>query len=102
MEHNEWAQLFHPFTAVQTLRLDIARRHCNWLMLRREHAPEDVTEEMVAEVLPALGLVYLDFKVEAFLEKLVAVRQLSGRPVTVATIPRQFDKKTRPVPERTR
>jgi hypothetical protein len=91
--HNEWAQFFHPFTAVQTLRVDIATKHCKWVMRYRDPAIEDVTEQMVAEVLPALSLVYLDFTLETFFDKLFAVRQLSGHPVTVATTPCQFEKR---------
>ncbi|KAI9435996.1 hypothetical protein H4582DRAFT_2100070 [Lactarius indigo] len=75
--HNEWAQLHHTFTTVQTLQ--VSRPF--------DHSPpplEDVTEEMVADVLPTLGLLFLEFLQPAFLEHFVAFRWFSGSPVTIA------------------
>ena len=88
LEHDEWVQMLHPFTAVQTSRLNISTGHSEWVL--RHLAAGDVTEEMVAEVLPTLSLLCFDFAVEPLFEKLVAVRRLSGCPVNVATTGCQF------------
>jgi hypothetical protein len=48
-------------------------------------ALEDIAGEMVAEVLPSLDLIYLPGQLASSVEKFVAARQLSDRPVTVLT-----------------
>jgi hypothetical protein len=71
-----WLEIFCPFTAVKGLIVD------DFLSSHISFALEMVTEERVAEVLPALELLCLkgdSVSLEAFL----AARQNLGRPVTV-------------------
>ena len=55
-------------------------------------AMEDVTAGMVTEALPSLTLVHLEGRPASSLQKFVAARQLSGRPVTVIPIYAEFEK----------
>jgi hypothetical protein len=71
------------FPAVQTLH-------------RAEHvalALEDVTRELVAEVLSSLNLIYLEGHPASSVKKFVAARQLAGRPVTVLETESDFDER---------
>ena len=54
-------------------------------------AIKDITVDMVAEVLPSLALVRLEGRPASSLQKFVAVRQLSGRPVSVVPTYAGFD-----------
>jgi hypothetical protein len=77
MEIDEWLLLLHQLSAVQTLRV------CQELAGHVALALEDTTGEMVAGVLPSLELIHLAGQSASSIEKFVAARQLSGRPVTV-------------------
>ena len=82
MDEVECLHLLHQFSNVQTLRVSKALARHVALAL------EDLTEEMVAEVLPSLDLIYLGGQPASSTERFVAVRRLSGRHVT------SFDKET--------
>jgi hypothetical protein len=73
----EWLDLLHQFSNMQTLRVS------KELAGRVAHAMEDITAEMVGELLPFLESIYLAGQPASSIKKFVAARQLSGRPVTV-------------------
>jgi hypothetical protein len=74
----DWQHLLRQFSTVQTLH--VTRVLAGHVAL----ALEDITGEMVAEVLPSLDLISLEDQPASSIKKFVAVRQLSGRPVTFA------------------
>jgi hypothetical protein len=80
----EWQHLLHQFSAVQTLH--VHRK----LAAHVARALEDTTGQMVAEVLPSLDLIYLADRPASSIEKFVAARQLSDRPVTVVKSHTEF------------
>jgi hypothetical protein len=83
----EWLHLLHQASAVQTLNV-------SWSLAGHiALALQGITEETVAEVLPSLELIYLQHRPSSSVEKFVAVRQLSGRPVTVVKTTMEFDKR---------
>ena len=75
----EWLAFFRSFTVLETLRTSGPLSEIVVAAL------EDYTEDMVAKVLPALQLLNLQGHqlTPGALEKFIAVRELSGRPVTV-------------------
>ncbi|KAI9510200.1 hypothetical protein F5148DRAFT_1282202 [Russula earlei] len=82
MNTTRWLRLLDPFTAVKDLRLSdqVAPPVCQAL--------EELAEEKVTEVLPALQNIYLSGlrplePIPKFIEGFVAARQLSGHPVAV-------------------
>jgi hypothetical protein len=82
----KWLHLLHPFSAVQTLR--VSRELAGHLTL----ALEDIPAERANEVLPSLRLIYLEPHWQSLsLEKFVAARGLSDRPVTVVKDEKEFD-----------
>jgi hypothetical protein len=87
MDNVEWLPLLHQFPAVQTLH--VYRKIAEHVAL----ALEDVTGELVAEVLPSLNLIYLEGHPASSVKKFVAARQLAGRPVTVLETESDFDER---------
>jgi len=91
MDLTKWLPLFRLFPAVETLRLS------GWLAVFVAAALEDIIEEMVTNVLPALRLIRVvecedgekgedeDDWIEQVgsMERFLSLRQLSGCPVTV-------------------
>lgn len=75
----EWLAFFHPFVAAETLRV------CDRLAGLVVTLLEDSTEDMIAEVLPALQTLNLEGQplTSGALNKFIAGRRLSGRPVAV-------------------
>jgi hypothetical protein len=73
----EWLHLLHQFSNVQTLR--VSGELAGHVAL----ALEDITAEMVAEVLPFLDSICLVGQRTSCIKKFVAARQLSGRPISV-------------------
>jgi hypothetical protein len=73
----EWRHLLHRFSTVQTLHVH------QELAAHVARALEDITGQMVAEVLPSLDLIYLAGRRASSVKRFVAARRLSGRPVTV-------------------
>jgi hypothetical protein len=53
-------------------------------------ALEDITGEMVSEVMPSLELICLEGQPASSVEKFIAARQLSDRPVTVIGLNREL------------
>jgi hypothetical protein len=82
MENTEWLGVLRSFTSVKDLVL-------YWKSIRLvAPALEALSEERVAEVLPALKNIFLDGPrpsepVKKAIQKFIAARQLSGLPVTV-------------------
>ena len=88
----EWLAFLRLFPAVETLRLsgDMASYIVSAL--------EDIPEEMLTEVMPALHLLWLDEEYRreedepvVSIERFLSLRQLSGRPVTVVNTEDEFN-----------
>jgi hypothetical protein len=81
----EWLVLLRQFSTIQSLYVshDLAKPIALAL--------ENVSVEMVAEFLPSLDLIYFEGRPASSVEKFVAARQLSGRPVTVVDTKTEFD-----------
>ncbi|KAH9161767.1 hypothetical protein EDB89DRAFT_2155897 [Lactarius sanguifluus] len=82
-----WLPFLQLFTAVQTLY--IPEELSDQIAL----ALEDGARQMVTEVLPALSLLYLENQPASSVETFIAVRQDSGRPVTIVNQKAEFDTK---------
>jgi hypothetical protein len=82
----EWLHLLRQFPAAQTLHVSLALTGYIALAL------EDVTE-MVSDVLPLLKLICLEANPVPSVEKFVAVRRLSGCPVTIVGTTTEFRKR---------
>ncbi|KAH9167164.1 hypothetical protein EDB89DRAFT_137036 [Lactarius sanguifluus] len=76
VDNAEWLHLLRQFSAVQTLHVSPELAGHVALALK------DITEETVAEVLPALKTICLVGQLTSSVDKFVAVRRLCGRPVT--------------------
>jgi len=83
----EWMHLLRQFSGVQTLH--VSRQLAGHVAL----ALEDTTEAMVDEVLPSLNLICVVGQLASSIEKFIAARQLSGRPVTVIDTESEFDER---------
>ncbi|KAH9037541.1 hypothetical protein EDB84DRAFT_1577593 [Lactarius hengduanensis] len=85
----DWLQLFRQFSTAQTLRL-----YCE-PAAHVALALEDISEELVAEVLSSLDLVcVVDLDQPApSIEKFIAARELSGCPVTVFYTEAEFNER---------
>ena len=83
----EWLNLLRQFSAVQTLH--VSQELAGYIAL----ALEDITGDMVAEVLPSLDLIRVVGQLASSLEKFVSVRRLSGRPVTIVDTKTEFDER---------
>ena len=81
----EWVHLLHQFSALQAL--NVSRDIAGHVALALEGIA------MVAEVLPSLGLIYLNGQPASTVEKFVAARRLSDRPVTVVDTRGEFDER---------
>ncbi|KAI9437227.1 hypothetical protein H4582DRAFT_2153394, partial [Lactarius indigo] len=86
-EGGEWLFLLRQFSAIRTLH--VSRGFAKHVAL----ALEVLTGEMVSEVLPVLDLIYLDDQPVPSVEKFIAERQLTGRPVTVVSTEADFYKR---------
>ena len=88
----EWPHILSRFPTAQTLR--VSRTYARLIAL----VLDDITAEMAVQVLPTLDLIYLETRrlPPAFLpsvEKFVAVRRLSGRPITVVDTEVEFNER---------
>ncbi|KAH8980448.1 hypothetical protein EDB86DRAFT_2980203 [Lactarius hatsudake] len=85
----EWPDLLRQFSAMKTLCVspDLAES----VALTLEDIARD--PEMAAEVLPALELIFLGGQPVSFINNFVAVRQLSGLPVTIVDTETEFDER---------
>ncbi|KAH8985259.1 hypothetical protein EDB86DRAFT_2959878 [Lactarius hatsudake] len=85
----EWPDLLRQFSAMKTLCVSPELAESVALTL------EDIARdpEMAAEVLPALDLIFLGGQPVSFINNFVAVRQLSGLPVTVVDTETEFDER---------
>ena len=90
MDEVEWLLPLHHFSTVQTLYVSVQ------LAGHVALAIKDITVDMVAEVLPSLALVRLEGRLASSVQKFVAVRQLSGRLVTVVPATRSLKKDASP------
>ena len=86
----DWLHLLRQFSAAKTLYLSPELTGCV------APALEDITEEMVTEVLSSLDLICLDARPVPSVEKFVAVRRLSGRAVTIVDTKAEFSERLEP------
>ena len=95
VDRTEWLPLFHLFPAVETMH--VSRSMAGYI----SSALEDIAEEMVTEVLPALHLLCLEdddnydydsdnIKPVGSTERFLSLRQISGRPVTIVNTRHDF------------
>ena len=86
MDHVELQHLLRQFSTVRTL-------HVSWALVKHVAlALEDITEEIVAEVLPSLEWIRLEGLSASSIKNFIAARRLSGRPVTVIDTRGEFEK----------
>jgi hypothetical protein len=76
MDDTDWLELLRPFAAVKMLHAS------EQLAKQIALALDDVTEEMVTEVLPSLNSLWLDDQQVTSVEQFLVVRRISGHPVT--------------------
>ena len=81
---DEWLHLLRQFSAVRTLHVSLESAGAAALAL------EEITGEMIAEVLPVLDLIYLDGQPVSSVEKFLTARRLSGRPVAIVDTEAEF------------
>jgi hypothetical protein len=84
MDSTQWLELFHPFTAVRTLRISGMLRPLIVSSL------QGLAGELAITVLPALDSLYLQWykpfqagSEQQAIEAFIAARQISDRPVAV-------------------
>ena len=87
LEGMDWLHLLRQFSTVQSLY--VSRELAGHVAL----ALEDMTGEMVAVVLPSLDLICLEGRPATSIEKFVAARRLSDRPVTAINARTEFDER---------
>lgn len=83
----EWQHLLRQFSAVKTLH--VSQKLAQHVAL----ALEDVTEEIVTEVLPSLDLIRVAGQPASSIKKFITARRLSGRPVTVIDTEKEFNQR---------
>ncbi|KAH9172447.1 hypothetical protein EDB89DRAFT_2229396 [Lactarius sanguifluus] len=84
----EWPDLLRQFSAMKTLCVSQELAESVALTL------EDIAwHGMAAEVLPAVELIFLGGQPVSFINNFVAVRQLSGLPVTIVDTETEFDER---------
>src|ERR1700677_3111838 len=84
----EWTHLLHQFSAAKTMH--VSQELACHVALALEGI---ITAEMVDEVLPSLDLIRIVGQPASSIEKFIAARQLSGRPVTVIETETEFDER---------
>jgi hypothetical protein len=92
MDDTEWLALFRQFTAVQTLRVFGQQTG------HVAHALNNVTVEMVPEILPALRLLFLEYETAGGVEKFITAHLLAGLPpvATANTLQEYFSGRSVP------
>ena len=83
----DWLHLLRHFPVMQTLLVSLD------LAAPVSLALENITTEMVAEVLPSLGLICLEGKPASSLKKIVAIRRFFDHSITVVETREEFNKK---------
>ena len=83
IENTQWLELLHPFPAVKNLYLS------KEIALCIAPALQELVGSTTTEVLPFLQNIFLELwgPVPEGIEQFIAVRQLSGQPIVVSTIP---------------
>ena len=93
MDDIEWLAVFRQFTALETLRVsDQQTEHV-------AHTLNNVTVEMVPEILPALRLLFLENEPPGRIEKFITARQLAGLPqIAIANTQKEYYNMRNPPP----
>jgi hypothetical protein len=79
MENAQWLEILRPFTATKDLHLSEA------IQLRMGPALQELSGGRAMEVLPMLQCLFLSGFWSKSINKFIAARQLSGRPVDIIT-----------------
>ena len=85
----KWLHLLRHFPVTQTLYVSPKLAESVSVAL------EDITTEMITEVLPSLGLICLEGEPVSSLEKIVAIRRFSDHPITVAETREEFNERVK-------
>ena len=85
----EWLHLLYQFSTVQMLYVSQQLAGLVQVTL----SLEEITEDMVADVLPSLDLIYLEGQPASTVEKFVIARRHSDHPVTVLDTQLEFDER---------
>jgi hypothetical protein len=86
MDDTQWLELLRLFAAVETLHVHGSEKLVGYVA----RGLEGVTEETATEMLPALRSLCLEGKSLTSVGQFVAIRQLSGLPVTVLGVPAEL------------
>ena len=86
MDDIDWGHFLFQFSAVKTLYV---------LYPKLERHIAIALEHMDAGTFPSLDLIFLAGQPPSFVEKFVAARKFSGRPVTVVDIETEFDERVK-------
>ena len=84
----EWLGFLHQFPGMRVLHVE-----SRVLARRIAYELEEITVEMVAEVLPFLELVYLEGQPASSVEKFVTARRSTNYPTTVVNTMEEFNKR---------
>lgn len=87
---HEWLHLFHQFLTMQALY--VSRK----FTARVASALKPISGEEVADAFSSLYLICLEDEPASSVEKFIAVRRLSGRPVSVVGTEVAFDQRLKP------
>ena len=93
MDDAEWLELVRLFTAVKTLH--VSEKLAGYVA----RGLEGVTEETATEILPALQSLCLEGEPLTSVGRFVAIRQLSGVPVTILDPPAEIFERSESPPE---
>jgi len=85
----EWQPFLRPLSTVQTLH--VSEELAGHIAL----SLEAITGETVAEAFSSLDLIYLAGQPASSVEKFVAARRLSDRPVTIIETETEFDERVK-------
>ena len=93
MDDIEWLALIRQFTTLETLRVSHQQTE------HVAHTLNNVTVEMVPEILPALRLLCLEDEPAGRVEKFITARQLAGLPpIGIVNTEKEYKSMRRPLP----
>lgn len=84
-DYAEWLELIRLFPTVEALHFG------GELAILIDPILDDLTKEMVADVLPALRFLNIDGQMTRSVKQFIAARQLSMRPVTIVKTQKEFE-----------
>jgi hypothetical protein len=91
----EWLHLLRHFPVMQALHVSSMELAVEVLVSLLKALLGDITAEMATEVLPSLGLIYLEGVPASSLEKIVTIRRFSDHPITVVETRDEFKERVK-------